>query len=503
MALGFSSGLLTGLQTAGQGGVMPSDPRDQNLLQKAGVTNPLLQQFGQGLGGMFGVDMRSQNQQMQGALQAIDPKAADATSQMEAALAKYGDPKTAAAVLQARITREKEAAVRAALASIDTSTVEGKRQYAAVLARDPATANEARQWMTDAQAQEALIKGKKAEDGLANMAVQYGVNNDLIEQFRRGELPKEALEEEIDVARDAKVAENAAKMNTASQIKFQTNRAATKFGGEENIPAELLANINDGMYVDSSKREGNNKLFLDDLQGRNVENETYMDKATGESFTLNTLWGRVYKDGEWKRPEELNLVKRSISAQGQGGADIGITKPTAGQVTNTAGAVSSLVALTEQLEGVTPAGTSGMIVASQLPWATESGDLMRNARLMVSDTMGRLVSGAAIKKDEAENFVELFTPTTRDVTNPINVARKIRQSLVLADAANKLQTGEFTPEQARKSVLGARMLDFTKAEKEMIKEGKYKAVLSQYYPAEMQETKPGRTGRFQVQVIGE
>ena len=59
MALRFSSGLLTGLQQYGQGGAMPADPRQRDAMQAAGVTNPLLQQFGRSLGGMLGTDMRS------------------------------------------------------------------------------------------------------------------------------------------------------------------------------------------------------------------------------------------------------------------------------------------------------------------------------------------------------------------------------------------------------------------------------------------------------------
>ena len=60
MALRFSSGLLTGLQQYGQGGgAIPADPRQRDAMQAAGVTNPLLQQFGRGLGGMLGTDMRS------------------------------------------------------------------------------------------------------------------------------------------------------------------------------------------------------------------------------------------------------------------------------------------------------------------------------------------------------------------------------------------------------------------------------------------------------------
>jgi hypothetical protein len=59
MALRFSSGLLTGLQQYGQGGGIPADPRQRDAMQAAGVTNPLLQQFGRSLGGMFGVETRS------------------------------------------------------------------------------------------------------------------------------------------------------------------------------------------------------------------------------------------------------------------------------------------------------------------------------------------------------------------------------------------------------------------------------------------------------------
>lgn len=502
MALGFSSGLLTGLQTAGQGGSMPSDPRDQNLLQKAGVTNPLLQQFGQGFGGMFGVDTRSQNEQMQGALQAIDPTASDATSQMEAALSKYGDPKTAAVVLESRIKREKDLAIRQALSAIDTSTVQGKRQYAAILARDPERAGEARQWMQEAQTQEQFVAGKRAERGLAAQAREYGVNEKLIAKFESGDLSKEALTEEIDSARDVKLASNLSKLRKEQQVQQQMKLATSIMG--ENLPPELVSEIEAGAYVDTSKDEGRNKEFLDDIKGRNVSNETYMDKTTGESFTLNTRWGSVYKNGEWKTPEELNLVKRTLSAQGQGGADIGITKPTAGQVTNTIGSVASLVNVVDALEGMTQTEVGGQIIASKLPISvSDESDMIRNANALTADTSARLVSGAAVKKDEQENFVDTFTITARDITNPTSVARKIRQSMVLMDTANKLQAGMITPEQARKTVYGAMRLDFTKAEKEMIKEGKYKAVLSQYYPAEMQEAKPGSVGRFQVQVIGE
>lgn len=483
MALGFSSGLLTGLQTAGQGGVMPSDPRDQNLLQKAGVTNPLLQQFGQGLGGMFGVDMRSQNQQMQGALQAIDPKAADATAQMEAALAKYGDPKTAAAVLQARIKREKDAAVSAALASIDTSTVEGKRQYAAVLARDPATANEARQWMTDAQAQEQLVATKTAERGLAAQAREYNVDEKLVKQFEEGKLPVAAMQDEIKSARDIITASNVSKMRRKDQIAFHTNRAIKEFGSLEAIPPELKANIDEGMYVDTSREEGNNKLFLDDLQGRNVKNETFVNKR-GEVFTLNSLWGRVYKDGKWSTPEELDLVKFTASSQTD--SPSGITKMPIGQASMLPAAAGALTALAKKLDGAGPLNVAGQILKAELnPFSTDDTEQFTTAANYTREAVGRALSGATIPEKENERLTKSFTITKWDIASPMTVAKKLRNGMIITNIASRREAGEINGAQARKLITEGIGRDFSKEEKTAIMNGQYDQVLSKYYPTEL------------------
>lgn len=92
MALGFSGGLLTGLQQFGQGGgAMPSDPRQRNAIQAAGVTNPLLQRFGMGLGGILGTEMRSPMEQFGSAIQGIDTSTPEGKKALITALAKV-DP---------------------------------------------------------------------------------------------------------------------------------------------------------------------------------------------------------------------------------------------------------------------------------------------------------------------------------------------------------------------------------------------------------------------------
>jgi hypothetical protein len=97
MALRFSSGLLTGLQQYGQGGgAVPADPRQRNAMQAAGVTNPLLQQFGMGLGGLLGTEMRSpaavQQAQLTEKIGAIkDPSSYEGMVQMAKAIMPF-DP---------------------------------------------------------------------------------------------------------------------------------------------------------------------------------------------------------------------------------------------------------------------------------------------------------------------------------------------------------------------------------------------------------------------------
>jgi hypothetical protein len=129
MALGFSSGLLTGLQTFGQGGgAIPADPRQRNAMQAAGVTNPLLQQFGQGLGGILGTDMRSPMEQFGSAIQGIDTSTPEGKKALLTALAKV-DPISAVKMNEAFRQEAIDAPKRAAeLARIEAQTAASKAQ---------------------------------------------------------------------------------------------------------------------------------------------------------------------------------------------------------------------------------------------------------------------------------------------------------------------------------------------------------------------------------------
>ena len=128
MALGFSQGLLTGLQTFGQGGTVPADPRQRNAMQAAGVTNPLLQRFGMGLGGILGTEMRSPMEQFGSAIQGIDTSTPEGQKQLVAALAQV-DPISAVKMGEAFRQEALDAPKRAAdLARIEAQTELARRQ---------------------------------------------------------------------------------------------------------------------------------------------------------------------------------------------------------------------------------------------------------------------------------------------------------------------------------------------------------------------------------------
>jgi hypothetical protein len=129
MALGFSGGLLTGLQTFGQGGgAIPADPRQRNAMQAAGVTNPLLQRFGQGLGGILGTDMSSPMDQFGAAIQNIDTSTPEGKKALLSALSKV-DPISAVKMSESFRQEALDAPKRAAeLARIQAQTAAAKAQ---------------------------------------------------------------------------------------------------------------------------------------------------------------------------------------------------------------------------------------------------------------------------------------------------------------------------------------------------------------------------------------
>ena len=100
----------------------------QNLMQRSGVTDPLLQQFGQGLAGALGVETRSPMAQFGSALQDIDTSTPEGKKALLSALSKV-DPLSAVKMGEAFRQEALDAPKRAAeLARIQAQTELAKRQ---------------------------------------------------------------------------------------------------------------------------------------------------------------------------------------------------------------------------------------------------------------------------------------------------------------------------------------------------------------------------------------
>lgn len=118
MPLQFSSGLLSSLGSYGQGdGNIPTDPNQRTMMQQLGVTNPLLQAFGQGIssatgngsrpvqigGATIGLDNRSAMDQFKAAASNLDLNSEEGQLQYLRALQKISPE---AAVMQAMKFKE-------------------------------------------------------------------------------------------------------------------------------------------------------------------------------------------------------------------------------------------------------------------------------------------------------------------------------------------------------------------------------------------------------------
>ena len=190
MALGFSQGLLGGLRTFGQGGDMPADPNQRNVMQQYGVTNPLLQQFGQSLGTLVGRDMRSNAAIQREAYGKVLSEASDQSKssqelfQMAQGLMNAGMVEQGAAILkmaQDRLTLEKANTARRSLAErLKAVGLDEQAQF--VL--DGGDASDAIKALKE---KDVIIAQGRADRGTrARLARSYG-NEDLAKKVEAGE----------------------------------------------------------------------------------------------------------------------------------------------------------------------------------------------------------------------------------------------------------------------------------------------------------------------------
>jgi len=436
MALRFSSGLLTGLQQYGQGGgAIPADPRQRDAMQAAGVTNPLLQQFGRGLGGMFGVDMRS--------------PAAIANTELSTALS--GSPED-----------QKKAAQR--LASL------GYSEQAIQLLE---SANAAEQEIALKQQQEAAVKSN------IDRATAFKLPQETIDSYAAGGIDEKTFNALIKDARDKTAAANINKATNERQI-----RAQTTYAERFEAPPSIIAQIKNGDFV------GDTELLQDTLKGKadnkSVNNSTWLNQETGEYITYPTSNGKILVLGEdgsetWKYPQQVNPSLVEAPVRQVGGREAFSGKGlTQGQATTTGAAVNVTNNMIDLMDGKDMGEQFVVLGLASVGIPTDESSIVSQYNTLIPDVRGRIVSGAALKKDEEERYNKLFGISFKDAISPVAIARKLRISYILNEVDSKLGTGEMTPTTARQALDQALAFDFSLQEKQQLAAGNFKAVLSKY-----------------------
>lgn len=96
-----------------QGAPVPTDPRQQTMMQQLGITNPLLQQFGQQIGNLAGVDTRSAMQQTNAAIASVrDPSSYEGQLQIAQAVMNIDPIKGAELIAAAEEKRRAQLAAQ-------------------------------------------------------------------------------------------------------------------------------------------------------------------------------------------------------------------------------------------------------------------------------------------------------------------------------------------------------------------------------------------------------
>jgi hypothetical protein len=274
-------------------------------------------------------------------------------------------------------------------------------------------------------------------------------------------------ETEIASSRLDAVADNA---QIATQARLAQNRGT---------PAEVLAEIKQGMYV------GDNKSLLNKLDGTGTQLKSFTflrGPRQGQFASFSELNGKVLTpnpDGtkSWKLPDDVGLLEVS---KGEWSTD-GPTTPAAAKVRNIpllAIAAGNTKRLIGELEDI-GALRANVALAAVLPFAIDETSAVRQFNSSVTEALSRLQSGAAIKNDELTRFQNQFSLQTGDFFAPQHMMQKIVQAAALTRVSADLMAEVVSPLKARELIEESGSITFTEEEMARMEKGEVRQVLQE------------------------
>ena len=272
-------------------------------------------------------------------------------------------------------------------------------------------------------------------------------------------------ETEIASSRLDMVADNAQK---ATQAKLAQSRGA---------PAEVLAEIKQGMYV------GDNKSLLDKLDGTGTQLKSFTflsGPRQGQFASFPELNGRVLTpnpDGtkSWKLPDDVGLLEVSKGEWSTEGPPK-LSSASVRVIPALASAAGNTQALINELDNLGALRT-GVVLAKISPVVLDETATLEQFNLSVTEALSRLQSGAAIKDDELPRFQKQFEIQARDLFAPQHMMQKIVQAAALTRVGADLFAENITPQKAIELIQESAAITFTEEEIARMGKGEAKQVL--------------------------
>lgn len=274
-------------------------------------------------------------------------------------------------------------------------------------------------------------------------------------------------ETEIASARLDTVADNVQK---GTQLRLAQSRGA---------PAEVIAEINQGMYVKD------NKSLLNKLDGTGTQLKSFTflsGSRQGQFVSLPELNGKVLTsnlDGtkSWKLPDDVGLLEVS---KGEWSTDGPPTISTADKrvIPALAAAAGNTQALINELDDLGALRTA-VVLAKVSPVVLDETASLEQFNLSVTEALSRLQSGAAIKDYELAGFQKQFEIQPRDLFAPQHMMQKIVQAAALTRVGADLFAENITPQKAKELIQESAAITFTEEEIARMEKGEAKQVLKE------------------------
>ena len=406
---------------------IPADPRQQTMMQQLGITNPLLQQFGKQLGNLTGVDTRSAMQQVNSEIQGVE----------------------------------------------NPNSYEGKLKVAqAVMKVDPMQGS-----ALLAAAEEERIKKERREQAVTSnlaRARQYKLPESTIEAYKKGGITDDQLNQTIGEFRDKDFAEKADQLKKDQKIVTQVKLAQSR-----NVGPEVIDSIKNGDFAGD---EGTQNL-MSFINGETTDNVELMDSETGQSAGyFPEQNGRILVDGKWQFPRDVN--KNWVPAQKRTQTGAKSTDfagaPNVGQTNLLAAAdsVATRVINSFDDQSITDALVNVGLSKAGIP--TDKSSQITEYNNLMSEALLRVATGAAFGQGEVDKYMKLVGIDSKIVFSPTALARRLVFAKTLTNIGSRMALEDIPKSEVKAAFDKALAADFSDAEKELLKQGKYSQVIGKY-----------------------